>query len=538
MTGFPVLRDLGLILVTAAVLLLAARPFRVPPILTYMIGGLILGPLAGLLAVSERIELFSELGVALLLFVVGLELRIDRIRDVGRAAVLAGVTQVGLTFGLGIGLGLLLGFPTTPAALFGLVAAFSSTVVVIKLLDRVGDLGAVYGRVAIGILLVQDVLVAVVLTVLSGLGAGGVEETSSPWVGLGAAFLGLIALTLAGAAAVRWVLHPLYRWLSESIEAVFVISLTWAFAFIVAAEELHVSVELGAFVAGVALAQLPHTDELRRRVHPLVDFFLAVFFVALGARMAPSDMAAYWPAALALSAFVLLFKPALIAALLRGLGQQPRTAFLAGLTLGQVSEFSFIVVGLAIDAGLVESEFLGLVGLSGLITIGVSAVLVPHGRSIAARLGSRAPGLAGAGEVAERGERGGHVVVIGMNTLGRLLVRRFVELGEDVLAVDTDPEKLEGLPAEVMAGNVDHGVMLEEAGIPRAKLVVSALQIEDVNSMLAYRCRRLGVPVSIHAFDPSLADELLEIGADHLMISKHDGIRHMAAALRRLGVYG
>ena len=270
----------------------------------------------------------------------------------------------------------------------------------------------------------------------------------------------------------------------------------------------------------------------------LVDFFLAVFFVALGARMAPSDMAAYWPAALALSAFVLLFKPALIAALLRGLGQPPRTAFLAGLTLGQVSEFSFIVVGLAIGAGLVESEFLGLVGLSGLITIGASAILVPHGRAIAAGLGSRAPGLAGAGEVAERGERAGHVVVIGMNTLGRLLVRRFVELGEDVLAVDTDPEKLEGLPAEVMAGNVDHGVMLEEAGIPRAKLVVSALQIEDVNSMLAYRCHRLGVPVSIHAFDPSLADELLEIGADHLMISKHDGIRQMAAALRRLGVYG
>jgi hypothetical protein len=314
------------------------------------------------------------------------------------------------------------------------------------------------------------------------------------------------------------------------------------FGFILAAEALHLSIELGAFLAGVVLAQLPYNDELRRRTHPLVDFFLAVFFVSLGARMDPAAMAATWPAALAISAFVLVAKPVVIAVLLALMGQPRRASALAGLTLGQVSEFGFILTGLAVGAGLVGPDFLGLVSLVGLLTIGVSAALVPGAGAFVDRLERRGlldllPGAGGEDEtIAAPLAR--HVVVVGMNTLGRMLVRRFGDRGEDVLAVDTDASKLEGVGTRTLVGDVTIGAVIEAAGIPRAKLVVSTLQIEDVNSLLAYRCARLAVPVSIHAFDPTLVDELLEIGADHLMVSKHDGIRMVEAALRRLGVLG
>jgi Kef-type K+ transport system membrane component KefB len=546
MTDFPVLVDLGLVVLGATAVLAASRPLGVPPLLGYMVAGLVLGPALGLLGPSPSTELFSKLGIALLLFVVGLEMSLEKIRVIGKTAVLVGLVQVGITFLLGAGLGRILGFSGGAVPMIGLVAAFSSTVVVIKLLDRGGDLASLHGRLAVGILLVQDVLVAVALTVLGSLGPGvGVEVNA--WSGLALSLVGIAGLSLVGAAAARWVLPGLTRWLSETPEGLFVAALAWVFAFILAAETVQVSIELGAFIAGVVLAQLPYNDELRRRTHPLVDFFLAVFFVSLGARMDPVAMAVQWPAALALSAFVILGKPALLLVLLRMAGQTPRVSFLAGLTLGQISEFAFIMSALAATAGLVDDGFFGFVALVGFVTIGVSAVAVPRGPSLfraleglglARLLPTHRSGRAGSAEESSD-EWAGHVVVVGMNHLGRTLVRRFVALGEDVVAVDTDAGKLAGLDgADTFLGDVTSLAVVEETGIPRAKLVVSALQIEDVSSLLAYRCRRMGVPVSIHAFHSSMVAELLEIGVDHLMISKLDGIRPMKEAFRRLGVTG
>lgn len=542
MTPYAVLDDLALVLVGAAAMLFVSRPLRIPPILGYMVVGLILGPLTGVLQVTESLDLFAELGVALLLFIVGLELNVAKIRAFGTVAAVAGTFQVAITFGLGAGVAAAVGFSGSSAIIAGLVAAFSSTAVVVKLLDRAGDMESTHGRLAIGILLVQDVLVVIVLTAVAGLGGAAAEGQEGPLRGLATAILGMAGLIAIGAAAGRWVLPGLVRWLSPMPDRLFIAGLTWAFGFILAAEALHLSVELGAFIAGVILAQLPNTDELRRRTHPLVDFFLAVFFVSLGARIETAAMAETWPAALAVAAFVLVMKPLIITVLL-GLLRQPRdTSFRAGLTLGQISEFAFILAGLAGAAELVGPEFLGFVGLVGVITIGVSAILVPRAESLRealARIGALAWMPGGPSPVpAPEAVLEDHVVVVGMNTLGRLLVRRFKELGEDVLAVDLDARKLEGVEARTLAGDVTLGSVFTDAGIPRAKLVVSALQIEDANSLLTYRCARAGVPVSVHAFDPSLVDELLELGADHLMVSKHDGIRSVENGLRRLGVVG
>ena len=132
----------------------------------------------------------------------------------------------------------------------------------------------------------------------------------------------------------------------------------------------------------------------------------------------------------------------------------------------------------------------------------------------------------------------GHVVVIGMNTLGRMLVHRLAERGDTVVAIDSDPTKLDGLPAHTVFGNADSRAVLSRAGIERARLVVATPQIEDVNALIAYRCQRAGVPVSVQAFDPALMDEMLEIGAAHLMMPKLDGIRLVEQELHRLGVIG
>ncbi|HSG49629.1 MAG TPA: cation:proton antiporter, partial [Longimicrobiales bacterium] len=486
--------------------------------------------------------LFAEVGVALLLFLVGLELSVEKIRALGTTALITGLVQVAVTFAAGYGVAHALGFSGTTPVVLGLVAAFSSTVVVIKLLDRAGGLDALTGRLAIGVLLVQDVLVAVALTFFSAVG-GGAGGGGSPAAALATAFGVVAAMGVVGAGVSRWILPPFLNWLEESGEGLFLFALAWAFVFILVAESYHLSVELGAFLAGVLLAQLRQSEELWRRTRPLVDFFLAVFFISLGSHMDLGAMGGNWAAAGAMALLVLVGKPLVIAVILGLQGQSPRVAVVTGLTLGQVSEFAFILTGLAIASGSVGPEMAGFVGVLGMVTIGASALLVPHADAVAAWMDEKGllrllPGRPGAEAVAPAPPRSGHVVVVGMNTLGRRLVQGFSALGESVLAVDTDLLKLSGLPGSALVGDLTVPDVAEEAGLERALLVVSALQIEEVNDLLAYQCRLAGVPTSIHAFDPSLSDELLEIGVDHLLIPKQEGVGLMESRLRSLGVLG
>lgn len=540
MTDLELVGDLGLILGVAAALLLGARLLRVPSIVAYIVGGLILGPATGLIHETETLELISEVGIALLLFLVGLEMSLEKIRAVGKAAVTAGTIKVALLSLLGAGIALLFGFTATEAALLGLALSFSSTVVVVKILERRGELATLHGRLAVGILLVEDLVVAVALTLLAGVAQTG-ESLSATAVarGVGVAFLGMGALVVVAVAGARWVLPRAMDWMGRSLEGLFIWSLTWCFGFIVMADVLGISMEIGAFVAGVSLAQSVYNHELVRRVNPLVNFFLAVFFVSLGAHLDADAALDLWPVALALSAFILLVKPLLTALVVSRFGFPRRSAFRTALLLGQSSEFSFILLALAVGVGMVGSELEALVAVVGLITIGLSVALIENGdrvyglfeRTGLLRL------LGGSGEEGPVGtELAGHVVVIGMNTLGQRLVTGFMERGDLVLAVDTDARKLARLGCPTLLGNTDHPAVVEEAGIRRAKLVVSALQIEESNGLLTHRAARYGVPVSIHAFDPSLVPELEALGATHLMVSKYDGIRQIAEALRQEGV--
>ena len=539
MTDFLILKDLGTIVFAALGALLLARRLRAPSIIAYILAGVAIGPVAQLVSVSESVELISESGIALLLFLVGLELSLDRIRVVGRVAVVGGILQVVFTLAAGFGVSLLVGLRGPEAALLALAMSVSSTVVVVKLLTQRSEMGSRHGRIAIGILLVQDVVIALALTTLAGLSSQGSLDVASVARGVIYALLGMAGLTTVALLATRYVLPHVFRW-AATMEAQFIWSLSWCFLFIVAAEAMHLSVEIGAFVAGVSLAQLDISAQLERRVHPLVNFFLAVFFVALGIQLDLSDAGSAVVPALVLTAFVLLGKPLLLWLILPRLGVGARASVLTGITLGQMSEFSFVLAAMASAAGFIGDELLSLLSVVALLTIGVSAIAIAgldglwrflsaHGLPALLRAHGKDGGTADP-------PRRDHVVVVGMNTMGESIVRRLVAQGAAVLAIDTDPSKLRGLPCPRLVGNTDDHDVLERADYRTARLVVSALQIEDANNLIAYRCRAANVPCSVHAFDPALASELLEIGADHVMVSKHDGIRQVAAALRAEGV--
>ncbi len=551
MSDASILTDLGVILVTASVFSLLARLLHIPSIVAYILAGLMLGPLTGLVQVSEGVELASEMGIALLLFLVGLELSFAAIRDLGKVAAVGGTLQVTVSAVLGAGIALALGFSASDAAFLGVALSFSSTVVVVKLLEQRGDLQETYGRVTLGILLIQDLLVVVALTFVAGLGREGETDLAGMAIDLLVSFGGMGLLVAIAIGASRWILPRAFRWIGASSEATLVWSLCWCFLLILGAQAMGLSVELGAFLAGVGLAQLPSNDDLRRRVAPLVNFFIAVFFVTLGIHMDPGGALSQWPAALTLIVFVMIAKPSILLAVIPRLGFGERTAALAGLTLAQTSEFSFILAGLGLSAGLIGPDLLSLIGLIGLGTMGLSSALILNSRRAYVRL--RASGVlrvfraphegvrdkeeAGSGHGPAFGLRD-HVIVVGMNSLGKRIVEGIREAGVPTLAIDLDALKLADVEGPTLVGNTDDLSVLDSAGIRRARLLVSALQIEGANNLLAYRCRTLGVPCSIHAFDVAVVADLKSIGATHLMDSKTAGTRRLGEALRAEGVYG
>ncbi len=539
-------QSLGIIVVSAAVLVMLGRMIRMPAIVVYLMCGVLIGPVLGLVDMSDALDLISETGIALLLFLVGLELSFKKIRDVGKVAVAAGIGQVVFTAAGGYVLCWLLGFSLMEGLFIATALTFSSTVVVVKLLDEKGELDSLYGRIAVGIFLVQDLVVIVILTFLAGMQAGENLDAGAVAMGLLTAFGGMTLLLTLSLLASRYILPRPFRWAARAPDMLLVWALSWCFLLVLAAHWFGLSLEVGAFLAGLSLAQLPYNDDLRRRVHPLMNLFIAVFFVSLGVQMDASGAAAFWWPTLVLALFVLIGNPFIFLVIITRMGYTARTSFLTSVTVAQISEFSFIFAGMGLASGLIGTEILSIIALVGVVTIAASAYMILYNHGLFAwfeRLGLprwRIFATTGKAEEKAREEEHerleNHIIVVGMNTLGRDLVRRLCKRGETVMAIDTDPAKLDGLPCRTMLGSVEYLSVLEEAGFERARLLVSALRIEDINDILAFRCQHAGVPSAMHVVDLSVVDNLLELGVNYLMIPKVDGVKAQVGKLKEMGM--
>ncbi|MEM1221578.1 MAG: cation:proton antiporter [Verrucomicrobiota bacterium] len=537
----PLLINLGYIVVTAAAFAFLGKLIRMPSIVSYIIAGIVLGPMLGLVSFDHSLELIAELGIALLLFLVGLELSLQKVRDLWRVALILGGLQILLTAIGAFALSLLIGFNFVESIFLGMTATFSSTVVVIKLLDQKGETSRLYARLAIALFLAQDLVVICALTILSGLSGSAELSVFTISKNLFFAFGGMAILLVCVLAAARYALPKPFAWAARSPDTIFIWALCWCFLVVLLAHVFHLSVEIGAFLAGIAVAQLPIHEDLHRRLHPLMTFFIAVFLVALGIKMEFGSFAEIWPTALGLSVFVLVVKPLIIFGILSRIKFSEYTAFQTSVASGQVSEFAFILLGMGAAAGLIEGDIVSLGGLVGITTIAASSYLIIYSEKIYhifQRLGvlklfraKQEP------DPEENKNQAGHIIVIGMNALGREIVQRLCERGESVIAIDTDLKKLEGLaPAKTVIGNVEYESLIREIGLREAKLVISALQIEDANHLLAYRCRSAGVRCAIHVFDVSVMDDLIDLETDYLISPALDGVVKQRELLKSEGV--
>ncbi|MCW5757516.1 MAG: cation:proton antiporter [Phycisphaeraceae bacterium] len=499
---------------------------RQPLVVAFLVAGIVGGPaVLGLVEHSEELDLLAELGIAILLFLVGLKLDLGIIRTMGPVALLTGMGQVVFTSVFGFLIALGLGWSVVASVYIAVALTFSSTIIIVKLLSDKRELDALHGRVAVGFLIVQDLVVILALILLPTLDAGG-QGAGAAVIARELGWLAVKATLFVAflAAVMRWVIPRAARLLARSTELLLLAAIAWAVGLSVAGDALGFSKEVGAFVAGVTLAGTPFRESIGGRLVPLRDFLLVFFFINLGATLELATLGEQLAPALIFSAFVLIGNPLVVMAIMGLMGYRKRTGFLAGLTVAQISEFSLILTAMGVSLGHVGQDTLALVTLVGMVTIGLSTYMIMYSGWLYERLAPWLTIFERANPVREAGQDSASpvapdVVLIGIGRYGGRIGRRLIERGLRVFAVDFDPSALKAWNAEGRSGQYGDATDPELcASLPlrTARLVVCSSPDERTNRTLLQALRESGYTGKYAgtAHNPREARALRKLGAD------------------------
>jgi Kef-type K+ transport system membrane component KefB len=490
-----VFNEIAALLVLAAGVGFLGVLLRQPLIVSFIAVGILAGPsVLGIARSSEQINLLAELGIAVLLFLVGIKLDLKLIRTMGAVSLATGLGQVVFTSIGGFFICLALGLDTVTSIYIAVALTFSSTIIIVKLLSDKREIESLHGRIALGFLIVQDIVVVLAMIALAAIGVGEREGSAAADIAtVLAASAGMLVLVLL---FIRYLADPLTHRLARSPELMIGFAIALAAAFAAAGEAFGFGKELGGLLAGIALASTPFRDSIASRLAPLRDFLLLFFFIALGSSLDFANLGARTLEAGALSLFVLVGNPLIVLLIMLGLGYRARTGFLAGLTVAQISEFSLIFMAMGVALGHVDTEALGLVTLVGMITIAASTYMITYSHKlyaffepVLARIGgSRGDRESGDGKA----EGDYEIVIFGLGRYGGTIGRRLMKEGRKVLGVDFSPVAMrrwqnDGLPA--MFGDVSDAELIAGLPLRSAKWVISA--VPDANTGVSSHDSRL-----------------------------------------------
>jgi Kef-type K+ transport system membrane component KefB/Trk K+ transport system NAD-binding subunit len=527
---FPAFTEIALILLAAVGVGALGVLLRQPLIVSFIGVGILVGPAGiGLVTQHAEIELLASIGIAMLLFVVGLKLDVHMIRTVGPVALATGIGQVIFTSVIGFFITLALGFEPVPALYVAVALTFSSTIIIVKLLSDKREIDALHGRIAVGFLIVQDIAVILVMIGLTALGAGMAAEPEMhvPMLIAAVAFKGMSFLVVLFALA-RWVLPPVIGRIARSSELLVLFAIAWAVALAAAGDVLGFSKEVGAFLAGVSLASTPYREAIAGRLVTVRDFLLLFFFIDLGARLDLSLLGATLVPSLVLSAFVLIGNPLIVMVIMGTMGYRKRTGFLAGLTVAQISEFSLILGALGVGLGHIGDEAMGLITFVGLVTIGLSTYLILYSGPLYERMGPwlgiferRTPYREIAGDMKEATPRA-DVILFGLGRYGGGIARHLLLRNRRVIGVDFDPGALSrwreaGLP--VVYGDAEDPELFEHLPLDHARWVVSTAPAAETGRVLLRHLQQRGFTgrVAVACRTPEEEDTLRVEGASVIL---------------------
>lgn len=523
--------ELSLILVAVTIVAGIVKLFKQPIIIGYILTGLLLGPqVLGVFKNSESVSIFSEMGIAILLFVVGLHLNPKELKFYGKKILLLGLGQILITFILSYLLALRFNFSLIASLYIGLGVTFSSTIVVLKLISDKKELERLYGKIAIAVLLLQDLVAAVVLIFISSFSEGATSLSILELLIKG------IGLTLLMSLFTIYVLPMLSNFFAKSQEYLFLFSLAWGFGIASLFHELGFSIEIGALIAGVALSVSPYNQEISTKLRPLRDFFTVIFFIYLGSKIEISSLGPVIAPTLLFLAFIVVVKPLIIMSLGGMLGYTKRTYFLAGISLAQISEFSMILALVGVKLGHLDNSTLSMITFLGMFSILISSYFINYSEKLYTLLVDLI-------KVFEKKKtlekeiskaKSYEVILFGCNRVGYDFVRVFKKLGKAFLAVDFDPDVVKGLKdsgVNSIYGDAEDSDFLDELPLEKSKLVISTIPDFEINSFMLKQIRKKSedIIVILLSYDLEEAVKLYEHGATYVVLPHFIGGEYAAA---------
>jgi Kef-type K+ transport system membrane component KefB len=528
--------EIAMLLGLAAVVGFVGVMLRQPLIVSFIAVGLLAGPSAlDVVKAGAQIDLLAELGIAVLLFLVGIKLDVKLIRSLGAVSLFTGLGQVIFTAVFGYLIGIALGFESVTSLYIAVALTFSSTIIIVKLLSDKREIDALHGQIALGFLIVQDLVVVIAMVALSAIGIGG--DTGGHG---GASITSVIAAGLVMVALViifiQYIANPLVSRLAHAPELLVVFAIAQAAIFAALGDMFGLGKEVGGLLAGVSLASTPYRETIAARLAPLRDFLLLFFFIALGAALDLSILGAHIGAAVVFSLFVLIGNPLIVLAIMGLMGYRKRTGFLAGLTVAQISEFSLIFIAMGVTLGHVSNDALGLVTLVGLVTIATSTYMITYSHHLYAMLEPYLGLFERRGRHIESTQDSTNVaanaypiIVFGLGRFGTAIGMRLRDAGARVLGVDFNPLAVKrwrelGLDAEF--GDVSDPEFIASLSSPSVKWIVltipqhpTGLSQEDSRITLMQIARTVGFTAKIAATAHSQfeVEQLTAAGSDLIL---------------------
>ena len=531
--------EIGIIIILSAIFALIAKAIKQPPLIAYVLAGFIMGPVMfGFVKDFEIIASFSEIGIAFLLFLAGLEISFKKLKQVNFGKVLfVGTIQMIVIYFVAIMLSKTLGLSGLQASYIGVALAFGSTMVVVKILSDRGELVTMHGRLILGILLLQDLFAILAIVLLT-------SQTFAIWSIL-ESIIKLISLLGVAFLMQKLVLTRLFKYSTSSThskELLLLSSLAVLFFFILLSLIFQLSIVIGAFIAGVSLANLPFRRELESRISPLRDFFSILFFVALGMQIVIEGVIDQWKLFLLLLIGALIIKPFITMLTLRISGYKERTSFLVSLGLAQLSEFSIIVAILGVSLGVLTPAISSTIIIATIITMSLTSFFIDY-QEIFYRLFKKPLSLLNFIPVRETldymDKEDKTILMIGCDRMGKMILRDLIkENKKDLVVLDYNPEIINNLREKKISciyGDVNSPDMLENVDIKNLKKVISTVpELEDGLLILEkIKKENPNAKIILTANTGEEALELYERGADYVMLPRFSAGEIVSSIIRK-----
>jgi Kef-type K+ transport system membrane component KefB len=526
----------SLILAIVLVVSIFMRILKQPLIIGYILSGIIAGPIfLNLMKGEEVLSIFSEIGIAFLLFIVGLHLSPKVIKEVGKVSLVTGIGQIIFTSVFGFLIAFLFGFSLWTSIYIAVALTFSSTIIIMKLLSDKEALEKLYGKISIGFLLVQDLVAIIILIVISS--TAGNTDGSGGMILLFTLLKG-IGLTLILFALSYFILPRLENFFGKSQEFLFLFAIVWGIGLASLFYFIGFSIEVGALIAGILLSSFQYSYEVGSKLKPLRDFFLIFFFLILGSQMIFSEISNQIIIIIVFSLFILIGNPLIVMFLMKRFGYTKKTGFMAGLTVAQISEFSLILIALGVKFGHLSLEVLSLVTIIGLITIAGSSYMIIYSESIFNFL-SRFLSFFEKKNICKKEilNKKYKYVLLGYNRVGYSILKTFDKITKNYLVIDFNPQVVKDLKnhgINCIYGDADDVELLDALNLKESSVIVSTIPDKDVNLLLLNKFKKQkGQILIVTSRDISDSLEFYKKGADYVILPHFLGGEFISSLIQK-----